>query len=181
MKLSLLAAALLSLNTLLFADEAADKVTGAAVAARAKTMVEATLKGDANVVLKFMPPGVVQAMGGEAALVKAIERTMADMKQIGMEYVSMDVQPPEKFHRSGGKTFAVVKTKSVMLVPGKARITEESSMIAIQEHAGAEWTFLRINEALATNRDLLKRLLPDFPEDVKLNPPPRPQTVPVGK
>ncbi len=178
MKLFLLAAVALSLNTLLFADEAADK---AAVAARAKTMVEATLKGEGSEVLKFMPAGVVQAMGGEEMLKKAIERTMAEMKKIGMEFVSLDVQPPESFHRSGGKTFAIVKTKSVMLVPGKARITEESAMIAIQEKAGAEWTFLRVNEAIANNRDLLKRLLPDFPDVVKLDPPTRPQTVPVGK
>ncbi len=178
MKLSCLTALLLSLNALLFADEAADK---AAVAARAKTMVEATLKGEGSEVLKFMPAGVVQAMGGEETLKKAIERTMADMKKIGMEFVSLDVQPPESFHRGGGKTFAVVKTKSVMIVPGKARITEESSMIAIQEQAGADWTFLRINEAIASNRELLKRLLPDFPDDVKLDPPTRPQTVPAGK
>jgi hypothetical protein len=178
MKLSLLAASLVALNSLLFADEAAEK---AAVAARAKTMVEATLRGEAATVLKFMPPAVVQALGGEAVLTKAIERTMADMRQIGMEFVSMDVLPPEKFHQSGSKTFAVVKTKSTMLVPGKARITEESSMIAIQEQTGGEWTFLRINEALAGNRDLLKRLLPDFPDDVKLEPPPRPQATPIEK
>jgi hypothetical protein len=93
----------------------------------------------------------------------------------------MDVQPPEKFHRNGGKTFAVVKAKTVMQIPGKTRLTEESSMIAIQDMPGGEWTFLRVNQPIASNREILKKLLPDIPDDLKIEAPSRPTAEPVAK
>ncbi len=168
MKFSPIVAALLFALFPLRADEAADKV---AIVTRAKQMVQSTLSGEMNAVVKFMHPGVVKVMGGEEALKKMIGKVAEDMKSIGLEFISMDVTPPEKFYQNAGKTFAVVKTKSVMQIPGKTRITEESSMIAIQDPTGGDWTFLRVNQPIASNRDVLKQLLPDLPDDLKVEAP----------
>lgn len=160
------------------ADEAADKD---AIVARAKVMIDSTLKGDMTAVLKFMPASVVQALGGEDMLKKAIGGVADQLKASGMEIVSVEVQPPAKFHRNAGKTFALVKSKTVLLIPGKTRITEESSMLAIQDAPGADWTFLRVNQPLASNREVLKKLLPEVPDDLVIEAPTRPVVEPITK
>jgi hypothetical protein len=178
MKIPRIIAAVLLAIAPLRADEAADK---AAIVTRAKQMVESTLSGEMNAVVKFMHPGVVKVMGGEEALKGMIANVAKDMKAIGLEFISMDVTPPEKFYQNAGKTFAVVKTKSFMQIPGKTRITEESSMIAIQDPTGGDWTFLRVNEPIASDRKILKQLLPDLPDDLKVEAPVRPVTEPIRK
>ena len=178
MKSPFIAALALFALAALHADETADRD---AVAARAKVMIDSTMKGDMTVVLKYMPASVVQAMGGEDVLKKAIGGVAEQFKASGMEIVSVEVQPPAKFHRNAGKTFALVKSKTVIQIPGKTRITEESSMLAIQDAPGADWTFLRVNQPLASNREILKKLLPEIPDDLVVEPPARPVVEPITK
>ena len=103
------------------------------------------------------------------------------MKSMGLEFVSMDVRPPAKFFSSGEKTFTVVTTKTVMQIPAKVRMTEEGSMIAVRDTPGGEWTFVRVSAQLATDRTLLKRILPDFPDELTLEPPTKPVSEPLAK
>ncbi len=148
---------------------------------RARAMVDATFKGDMTAVLQFTHPDAVKLMGGEETVKRVIGGVADQMKQMGIEFVSMDIQPPGQFLTNNGKTFTIVKTKTIMQIPAKTRMTDESSMIAIRETAGGEWTFLRVNAGLAQNRELLKRLLPDVPDELKLEAPPKPVTEPLSK
>ena len=75
----------------------------------------------------------------------------------------------------------MVKATTVMQIPGKARITEESSMIAVRDTPGGEWTFVRVNAPLANDRSVVKRLFPDFPEELRLEPPTTPRVEPLTK
>ncbi|MEQ1861122.1 MAG: hypothetical protein ABMA13_14470 [Chthoniobacteraceae bacterium] len=173
-----LAAALCLLTTGACADEAADRVE---VVRRAREMIDSTFKGDFVGVLKFTHPAISKISGGEEPLKKAITGVAAKMKELKLEFVSMDVQPPEMFYGKDGKTFALVKTKTMMIIPGKTRITEGGTMIAVRETPEGAWTFLRVNAKLAADRAMLKRLLPDFPDEAVLEAPGRPLTEQLGK
>jgi hypothetical protein len=148
---------------------------------RARSMVDATFKGDMTAVIQFMHPGAIKAIGGKEAVKKAIGGVAEQMKQLGLEFVSMDIQPPDKFLTNNGKTFTVVKTKTVMQITGKTKLTEESSMIAIRETADGPWTFLRVNAPVAQNRQMLKMLLPDVPDDLVIEAPVKPVAEPLSK
>jgi hypothetical protein len=148
---------------------------------RARTMMDSTFKGDMNAVLTFMHPETVKRLGGEEALKTAIRSTAEQMKQIGVEFVSMDVRPPTRLFPRGERTFAVVKTTTVMQIPAKARFTEEGSMIAVCDTPGAEWTFVRVNAQLASDRTVLKRFFPDFPDELTLEPPMKPVVEPLNR
>lgn len=162
----------------LHADEAADRSD---IVRRARTMIDSTFKGDMNVVLKFMHPETVKMVGGEETLKKAIGGVAQQMKEMGLEFVSMDVRPPTRFYSRGQKTFTVVATKTVMQIPAKVRMTEEGSMIAVRDTSGGEWTFVRVNAQLAADRTLLKKILPDFPDELTLDPPTKPVSEPLTK
>ena len=172
-------ACLLTLTTApLRADEEADRLE---IVRRARTMIDAIFKSDMNSVLQFMHPETVQKIGGEEAVKKAIGGVADQMKQVGLEFVSMDIRPPTRFLSRGQRTFTVVKTTTVMQIPAKVRITEESSMIAVRDTPGGQWTFVRVSAQVAGDRDLLKELMPDFPDELTLEPPTKPVTEPLGK
>ena len=160
------------------ADEAADRLD---IVRRARAMIDATLKGDMTAVLRYMPPGMVKMAGGEEALKTAIGGVAEQMKQLGLEVVSMDVLPPTTFHARGDRTFTVVKTTTVMQIPGKLRLIEESSMIAVRDTPGGEWTFVRVSAPIANDPKVVKMLFPDFPDELRLEPPAPPRTEPFGK
>ena len=162
----------------LHADEDADRLD---IVRRARTMIDSTFKGDMTSVLRFMHPATVKMIGGEEVLKKSIAGVAEQMKQLGLEFVSMDVRPPTRFYPGGQKTFTLVKTNTVMQIPAKKlRITEESSMIAVRDAPGGEWTFVRVSAQLANDRTLLKRLFPDFPDELRLEPPATPVSEPLG-
>ena len=172
-------ACLLALITVpIRADEEADRLE---IVSRARAMIDAIFKDDMNLAVGFMHPETVQRIGGEEALKKAIGGLADQMKRIGLEFVSMDIRPPAEFFTRGQRTFTVVKTATVMKIPSKVRITEESSMIALRDTPGGQWTFVRVSAQVAGDRDLLKTLLPDFPDELALEPPTKPVTEPVGK
>jgi len=173
-----LALAALATLTSLHADESADRQE---IVSKAREMISATFKGDMTAVLRFTHPAVVKIGGGEEAMKKVIEGVATQMKQANLEFVSMDAEPPEKFFTSGSKTFAIVKTKTVMLVPGRARLTENGAMLAIRESPQAGWTFLRINEQIADNRELLQKLIPGVPDEIVLPKPAKTAIEPIGK
>ena len=164
--------------TPLHADEAGDR---AAIVQRGHLMIDGTLKGDMGVVLKFMHPETVKMVGGEEALKKIIGGVAQQMKDIGLEFVSMEVRPPARFYSRGQKTFAIATTTTLMQIPAKVRMTEEGSMIAVRDTPGGEWTFVRVSAQLAADRTLLKRILPDFPDDLTLEPPTKPVPEPLNK
>ena len=178
MKHLLFAVACLLTIAPLRANEDADRLE---IVSRARTMIDSTFKGDMTSVLKFMHPESVKMIGGEEALKKAIVGVAEQMKQIGLEFVSMDVRPPTSFYPRGQKTFTVVKTITVMQIPAKVRITEESSMIAVRDTPGGEWTFVRVSAQLANDRTLRKKLFPDFPDELRLEPPRPPVSEPLSK
>jgi hypothetical protein len=160
------------------ADQDADRLE---IVRRARAMIDSTFKGDMTSVLRFMHPATVKMIGGEEALKKAVVGVAEQMKHIGLEFVSMDVRPPTTFYSRGQKTFTKVKTTTVMQVPGKVRVTEEGSMIAVRDTPGGEWTFLRVNAQLANDRALLKKFFPDFPDDLTLEPPGKPVSEPLSR
>lgn len=160
------------------ADENSDRLD---IVRRARLMIDATFKGDMSAVLKFMHPGTVSMLGGEEPLKKAIGGVAEQMKQLGLEFVSMDVRPPTTFHRRGQRTFTVVMATTVMQIPAQARIIEESSMIAVRDTPAGEWRFVRVNAQLANGRTLLKSLFPDFPDDLKLEAPTTARTEPLTR
>lgn len=178
MKHFLLPALALLALTPLRADEDEDRKQ---IVKRAREMVDATFKGDMTAVLQFTHPGAIQLMGGAETVKRVIGGVAGQMKQMGIEFVSMDIRPPGKFFTNNGKTFTIVKTKTVMQIPHKTRMTDESAMIAIRETADGPWTFLRVNAGLAQNRERLKQLLPDAPDDLPLEAPPKPVSEPLGK
>ena len=158
------------------ADEDADRLE---IVSRARAMIDATFKGNMAAVLKYMHPGTVKMLGGEEALKGAIAGIADQMKQTGLEFVSMEVRPPARFFSRGQRTFAVVKTKTVMQIPARVRLTEEGSMIAVRDVPDGEWTFVRVNAQLASDRALLKKLFPDFPDQLALEPPSKPVSEPL--
>ena len=160
------------------ADEHADRLD---IVRRARIMIDSTFKGDLNSVLKFMHPDTVKLLGGEEPLRKAIAGVSEQMKQLGLEFVSMDVRPPAQFYSRGQRTFTVVETTTVMQIPTKMRFTEDGSLLAVRDTPDGEWTFVRVNAQLANDRTVSKALFPDFPDELSLRPPPPPTMEPLRK
>jgi hypothetical protein len=136
----------------------------------AQAMAAAFLKEDYEKFADYMPAALVKLAGGREKLVAKIKDSMAQMKDRGIKLLSYTVDDPTGLSGMGDERFAVLPYTMVMTLPG-AKVTMKAPLIASSEDGGKRWKFI---DAQKKSAEEIRKILPNFPADLKLPPPQEP-------
>ncbi len=131
---------------------------------KAQQSSDALVNGDVETMVRFTHPKVVELMGGREKMAAVVRKGMAEMNAGGTKIVSAKPEPPAEFVRMGTEEVAVVPFTLVMKVPG-ATLTQKTFLLGISSGQGKSWTFI---DGAGLDDESIKKVLPDFPTQVKL-------------
>ncbi|MCI0459023.1 MAG: hypothetical protein L0Z62_18860 [Gemmataceae bacterium] len=138
----------------------------------AQAMMNAYFKGDLEKFVGYLPPRLVDLAGGREKLLATMNSVLEQAKALGLKIQSVEVGDPVTLVGKGKTVFAVIPTTQVMAGRG-VKITERNHLIGSSTDGGQRWTFVR---RAKKNREELRKVLPDLPEDLKL-PAPQERTI----
>ena len=149
------------------ADADAVQECESAVNARAQqdvqTLVSAVYGGDAQTVLKYTHPKVVQLQGGSTAARQAIRKVMEGMKTANMKMESLSFPAPATCVTVENRSFIVVPTLSIISAGGE-RFESLNYQLGVVEPGESSWTYV---EGSRVNAQTIQLLFPGFPKDFK--------------
>lgn len=131
---------------------------------KAQQSCDAMVNGEVEAMVRLTHPKVVELMGGQEKMAAVVRKGMAEMSRDGTKILSARPEAPAEFVRMGTEEVAVVPFTLVMKVP-KATLTQKSFLLGISSGRGKSWTFI---DGAGLDDDTIKKVLPDFPSQVKL-------------
>ena len=129
-------------------------------------LVQAPYRGDAETVLRFTHPRVVEIQGGSEATRQAIEKVIADVRASKMSVESMTFPEAPACVASGGRRFVLVPTLSIINV-GNTRVESLNYQFGVLEPGASGITYI---EGSRVNARTVQMLFPGFPKNVKFPP-----------
>jgi hypothetical protein len=129
-----------------------------------RTISRALYGGDADTVLKYTHPKVVQLQGGEAAAHQRLQAAIQTMKNMKIESLTFPAAPT--CLNGGNRRFAIVPTLSVLVRDGQ-RVESLNYQLGVLEPGEAEWTYV---EGSRMNAATVQILFPGFPKDYTFPP-----------
>lgn len=104
---------------------------------------------------------------GSRRTFKKLESIAAEMKEQGFRLKKFTIGDPSELVQAAGQIYAVVPDKVEMSDPSGAAGRKTSFLIAVSPDGGVHWNFID-GAGGGGDRSKLKRLLPDFPEQLQL-------------
>lgn len=135
----------------------------------AEKIAKATRENDAETIVDYTYPGLVEFAGGRKAMIEITRQSLKLVKDDGAAIEKFEVEEPDEFYVEGKNTFAIARTELAMTVQGKT-IGGKSFLLAISPDAGKTWTFLDGNGF--QDKKLMNKILPKLPEKLVLPDPP---------
>jgi hypothetical protein len=133
------------------------------VQADVNEMLDATYTGDADTLLGYTHPKIVEMLGGEAQAKATLETALANIQSSGMELESLEFPQAPTFLETDEHRFAIVPTLSVISV-NELRAESLNYQFGVQEQGATDWKYI---EGSRINQDNVRSLFPDFPADYK--------------
>ncbi len=125
-----------------------------------RTLKDATVAGDVATVIRYMHPKLIEMAGGEQAYAKVFDDTFSGMQEAKVT-ISISFPADPQFVQTKERLYAIVPQKVVMTVPAGG-IETTSFQLGVLENGNTEWKYLDVSKF---DRQMLKELFPDFPED----------------
>ncbi|MDG2014943.1 MAG: hypothetical protein P8J33_15670 [Pirellulaceae bacterium] len=147
---------------ILFAQDSKDAEILKQVKNQAQMMVDATLKGNYETVVKLTYPPALETIGGIEKAIEVVKAQMAQMKEGGMKIVSFKLGDLKEIARTAEMAFVIIPTNTEMTIP-QADVTAVSYLLGISADNGKTWSFVD-GAAL----DPQPKWLPKLPENFKL-------------
>jgi hypothetical protein len=118
-------------------------------------------------------PALIEKAGGRALYIKKLESVAAEIKGKGFALKKCTIGQPSELVQVGGDVYATVPTELEMSGPQGATGRQPSYMIAVSRDGGATWKFID-GFGAGGDREKVKTLLPNFPEQLQVPavPPP---------
>ena len=132
--------------------------------ATAQLLLDATLKGDYTMLIKYTYPKVVTLGGGKDKMISTIRNGMKEMKDNGFAFHSGKLQSLGKIYKAGTELHCVLPHSIVMKVTG-GFITAVSPLLCISADGGKNWTFISGGNM---DDEKIKMVFPKFNSAVKL-------------
>ena len=154
---------------IVFAQETKDTELLKQVRKQAQVMVDATLKGNYETVIKLTFEPALESIGGSEKALETVKKQMAQMKAGGMEIENFKLGEPEKIARTSEYEFVVIPTSTQITIPN-ADVTADSYLLGISADKGKTWLFVD-GTALSPQ----PKWLPTLPEKFELPKPTPPK------
>lgn len=143
---------------------------------QAKELATATKDWDHDFVLDRTYPKLIELAGGRAKMRDTLDKAMEPIKAQGATISDFTVSNNLVVRNLGTKIYAVVPTTMDLDFPNRL-LRVDSFLLAISEDSGRTFTFLS-GSAVAKDKRLFKRVLPDWPDDFVLPAPGTPRDLP---
>ncbi len=143
---------------------------------QANELASATKDWDHDFVLDRTYPKLIQLAGGRAKMRETLDKAMEPIKEQGATITAFTVSENIVVRNLGTKIYAVVPTTMDLDFPNRL-LRVDSFLLAISEDSGRTFTFLS-GSAVAKDKQLFKRVLPDWPDDFILPAPGTPRDLP---
>jgi type II secretion system protein G len=154
------------------ADEADHQET---VKKQAQAMIDAYLAEDYEKLVDLTYPKLVEMLGGREKMITWLKSFAEQAESKGVKLHSMKLTGPAKIAQTSQEIVAVVPTVMELEAKIPGRFKQPSFLIGVSSDDGKTWTFL---EGLRVDAERLKKLLPEFPKELKL---PKVQRVDLAK
>ncbi|HSJ03546.1 MAG: hypothetical protein ACAI34_22510 [Verrucomicrobium sp.] len=155
----------LSLTTAQAGELSADDTK--AILARAEMVKVAFDKGDTDTIVKLTHPAIFKLTNGKEGFENITKQATTMISSMGIKILESSMGTPTKTYTAGASTVTFVPRTSVMSLKDK-KIRTIGYLIAIKGGTEApDWLFLD-GAGLRGKPGLLKTLLPELPDDVKL-------------
>ena len=141
----------------------------------ANQIAQATMDSDNEFVLDRTHPKLIELAGGRKKLLEQMNKALAPLKQQNITIASFTVSNSVTVRQVDRKIFAVLPTTLDLNYQGRIMRTD-SFLLAVSEDAGQSFSFISGSEA-TKNRDMLKRIIPDLPNDLAFPPPATPRQI----
>ncbi len=130
---------------------------------------EAVLVGDAEGILKYTYPGLIEKVGGLDAMRSIVVGNLTDLERRGMSILTTEIVSIAEPLPAGRELHSVVRAKRTVKTPGGRQI-QDTFMIAVSIDGGKRWTFVDGPQLTPQHIDAL---FPEFNEALEL-----PETAP---
>jgi hypothetical protein len=128
------------------------------IKAQAEEAAQALLKGDYDVMAKFIYPKIAEQHGGVEKMMKAAKVDMEMLKEIGITLDSIVVGEPTDPLKAGDQLHCLVPETMVVRKPD-GKVTTESYLFAVSDDQGNHWYFISMTNLTA---NAIKELLPYY-------------------
>lgn len=119
---------------------------------------------DANSILKFTHPYVIEDMGGRGAALAVLEASFENYKDGVLAFESLEFPSPPVFVQSQDNFFVLVPTITIMVAKGQ-RVASTGYQFGVRAKGNANWKYI---DGLTITRVTPQGLFPDFPTGVDL-------------
>ena len=123
---------------------------------------KALLSGDFDTVVTYSHKRVIELMRGKEAMIATFKRNSEGMRAKGITLEEFTIGEPGKTQQIAEWLVALVPQRMLIKMP-EGRFEQESSMLAISEDEGKNWTFVDAN-----NRTKFEKVFPELTGKIEL-------------
>lgn len=147
--------------------------------AHAKRSLDAGVNKDHAALVDLMHPALVHNLGGRAKAIAATKKSFDELTADGATIISAECGEPSEFTEANGRLYVVVPTPSMMEIDGK-QLIYMAHLLGVSADGGRNWRFAACG-GRNMGREVIKKLIPDLPDGVKLPEPSLPILIDEGK
>lgn len=140
----------------------------AALVAEANALQNAVKRGDASAVIAKTHPSVLKIFGTQEQFETVTRQAMKQMADMGVVMESIGIGVPTEALKVGDEQVCFVPTTMVLAIQGQ-RAKAIGFLVAARKQPKGEWRFVD-SAGLRAQPDMLNKLFPEMPKDVKLPP-----------
>lgn len=141
----------------------------------AEQMAQATKDGETDFIIDRTHPKLIELAGGRGKMLEILNKAMEPMRAQGIKIADYKILREVQVRRAGKDIYVVVPTIMDLNYQGRIMRTD-SFLLGVSEDSGRTFSFLDGSGA-AKNRSMLKRLLPNLPDDFAIPTPSLPREV----
>ena len=130
---------------------------------------EAVAASDTEAILESTYPGLVQQVGGRAAMRVMVTESLKDLERKNLVVVGTEIVSISQPLQAGAELHSIVRAKRTVKGPGGVQI-QDTFMVAVSRDNGMSWTFVDGPQLTPKH---IEALFPDFNEALEL-----PETAP---
>jgi hypothetical protein len=115
-------------------------------------------------IVSCMPDEAIKMLGGRGTIIDMMRKGNAEMARGGARFEQSLIDPPSEVSKGDKRTFAILPQVTVVRVP-EGLLRQRAFLLAVSPDDGHTWKFV---DGVKLNRELARRLFPDFPSSLTL-------------
>ncbi len=136
---------------------------------QAEALAQAAVGQDHETAADLAHPALVQALGGRDRYVAKLSAVAAELNGQGVRLTGFRFAEPLGIAEAGGAVYVVMPYDLDMEGPGDAHFVQPTYLVGESRDRGRTWKFVDGGSAEG-DRAKIKRVLPDFPDELPVPP-----------